>query len=933
MSSFTEEIRSFKRLVDQLCHGSDSGNDAEDTMCKAGGALGVHCGALSQTLDSFLPSRRGPVKPAPCVEAVIQQIDKHMQAMSQLTLADPKSATFSLSILTDFYIDWRKEVKKNLLAKSQLGESARPYRPKSEKDKDFVSFKTLVGAENEKQRLEEGLRFPLFYPLLFPNRPRGVLLYGSAGGGKCWGVDTKLMLFDGRSKLVQDIVAGDQLMGDDNTPRTVQEGSVIRGHTGQDQEQPAQIMPVRAGKRCRTADGVFKCKYDGCPITAKYVSALGLHESKLHLHTIAPAVKPAMYRITSNNDGRDTWTCNESHILVLKHNERPSTVQKRKEAGISTPWRYSQFEVVNGTIIDRNVSFKTQEEAQQARDHANANWQPLVWEGPVHQFLRLSPYVQSRLQMFQPSLVRFGITDKPLREVIRDAMRAEQTPGSEDVSFDFVTRVAWAIGVWLADGITGEGGISQIKEYQQNPEHAHTAVVEQLKLVYELLTGKSAGQDEVPPKVENLMNNDESTNDLLEYHADEEMAGLQEAVAAEEILENNVDQIGVGIVRFASYSSAGNAAYVVRMGAVFRRILRAYEIFHSKKFPHALLSENEYVRRALFAGVIDGDGHADQRGKTYEVAAKERVFIDGLIHLSRGLGFSTGKVGKTSCTNEQTGQVYTGFRIHIGGADLWKDVPTVLAYKRMGKSTPNKDQRCDGFKVELIEHSAYYGFTLDGNGRCLMDDFVVTHNTKLMQALAWELRKTTAFFFPQPDQLLGRYVGQTESNIVALYTAATDLLRSGKKRAYQREDDLPPAQFVLIFVDEGEGILGSGREEDASKQRTVNTFLQQMDGANSDKRVVTAVATNFPHAIDSAILRRLQLKILVDQPLRAARINLIRNLLRQRYSWPGEANIKGQENAWLDNIKQYGWKPLEDVRKVGRLDGSAPPFCFIHEIR
>jgi superfamily II DNA or RNA helicase len=49
----------------------------------------------------------------------------------------------------------------------------------------------------------------------------GGLLDIPCGYGKCHGKDTKIMMFDGTIKLVQDIVVGDKLMGDDNTPRNV----------------------------------------------------------------------------------------------------------------------------------------------------------------------------------------------------------------------------------------------------------------------------------------------------------------------------------------------------------------------------------------------------------------------------------------------------------------------------------------------------------------------------------------------------------------------------------------------------------------------------------------------------------------------------------------------------------------------------------------
>lgn len=49
----------------------------------------------------------------------------------------------------------------------------------------------------------------------------GGLLDIPCGFGKCHGRDTKIMMYDGSVKMVQDINIGDQLMGDDSKPRNV----------------------------------------------------------------------------------------------------------------------------------------------------------------------------------------------------------------------------------------------------------------------------------------------------------------------------------------------------------------------------------------------------------------------------------------------------------------------------------------------------------------------------------------------------------------------------------------------------------------------------------------------------------------------------------------------------------------------------------------
>ena len=59
------------------------------------------------------------------------------------------------------------------------------------------------------------------------NFPTGGLIKLSCGGGKCFGINTPILLYDGTTKKVQDVMVGDKLMGDDSYPRNVL--SVITG--------------------------------------------------------------------------------------------------------------------------------------------------------------------------------------------------------------------------------------------------------------------------------------------------------------------------------------------------------------------------------------------------------------------------------------------------------------------------------------------------------------------------------------------------------------------------------------------------------------------------------------------------------------------------------------------------------------------------------
>jgi superfamily II DNA or RNA helicase len=51
--------------------------------------------------------------------------------------------------------------------------------------------------------------------------PAGGILEIYCGAGKCLGINTPILMYDGTVKLVQDVKVGDVLMGDDSTPRNV----------------------------------------------------------------------------------------------------------------------------------------------------------------------------------------------------------------------------------------------------------------------------------------------------------------------------------------------------------------------------------------------------------------------------------------------------------------------------------------------------------------------------------------------------------------------------------------------------------------------------------------------------------------------------------------------------------------------------------------
>jgi len=69
-------------------------------------------------------------------------------------------------------------------------------------------------------------------------RRRGVMLKGKPGTGKCLGAGTPVLMFNGSVKKVENVVAGDLLMGPDSRPRRVT--SIARGR-----EQMYRVTPTK----------------------------------------------------------------------------------------------------------------------------------------------------------------------------------------------------------------------------------------------------------------------------------------------------------------------------------------------------------------------------------------------------------------------------------------------------------------------------------------------------------------------------------------------------------------------------------------------------------------------------------------------------------------------------------------------------------------
>lgn len=205
-----------------------------------------------------------------------------------------------------------------------------------------------------------------------------------------------------------------------------------------------------------------------------------------------------------------------------------------------------------------------------------------------------------------------------------------------------------------------------------------------------------------------------------------------------------------------------------------------------KRIPENYLRNSREARLALLAGLVDTDGYY---GKGYfEIITKYDGLCDDIIYLARSLGFAayaTKKIGRIEVTNFEG--VYN--RITIAGHI--NQVPCLVARKKPTPRQQKKDVLRTGFKANYIGRGDYYGFTLDRDGRFLLGDFTVTHNTTTIeQALKLIPKEQKVVFVAFNKHIADELARRTEGDDQVLASTLSSLGWAACRKAfpYTNED-------------------------------------------------------------------------------------------------------------------------------------------------
>lgn len=144
----------------------------------------------------------------------------------------------------------------------------------------------------------------------------------------------------------------------------------------------------------------------------------------------------------------------------------------------------------------------------------------------------------------------------------------------------------------------------------------------------------------------------------------------------------------------------------------------------TKFVPQQYKSASRADRLEVLAGLLDTDGSVTCG--CYDYVSKSEQLARDVAFLARGVGLAA----YLSPTRKfcQTGASGIYYRVCISGNT--SVVPCRIKRKRIAPRRQQKDALRTGFKVVSSGSvETYYGFTLDGDGRYLLADFTVTHNS------------------------------------------------------------------------------------------------------------------------------------------------------------------------------------------------------------
>jgi len=144
------------------------------------------------------------------------------------------------------------------------------------------------------------------------------------------------------------------------------------------------------------------------------------------------------------------------------------------------------------------------------------------------------------------------------------------------------------------------------------------------------------------------------------------------------------------------------------------------ELIKHQVIPQVYKVNSRKKRLELLAGIIDSIGF--HIPKNYKLIINNEIFANDITYVARSLGFHV-----KLKTKDNIIQITIQGDIH--------EIPCIIPNKRATPYKRKTDILTSSINVDPIGPGDYYGFELNGNGRFLLGDFTVTHNTTILRAI------------------------------------------------------------------------------------------------------------------------------------------------------------------------------------------------------
>jgi replicative DNA helicase len=184
-------------------------------------------------------------------------------------------------------------------------------------------------------------------------------------------------------------------------------------------------------------------------------------------------------------------------------------------------------------------------------------------------------------------------------------------------------------------------------------------------------------------------------------------------------------------------NNTGKKIWVEDFISMYPELMNVYS--QNKFIPEEYMTASIQQRYALLQGLMDTDGSIDKdKGRT-SFTSTSKVMIDQVVDLCHSLGFITGII-EDSRSEKYTESCYT-VRIQCKKENkvnlfrLSRKVERATKYATSTKRNEHKDYIAITNIYPIEEYSDMTCFTVDNNSHLfLMNDFIVTHNTRTMVA-------------------------------------------------------------------------------------------------------------------------------------------------------------------------------------------------------